>query len=43
MGGGSIPQKMKFSIKYFFSNCDQIRRKLLKFILSFEIAEECVN
>ena len=21
-------QKMKFSIKYFFSKCDQIRRKL---------------
>ena len=30
----SAPPKMKFSIKDFFSKCDQIRRKL--FIVNFE-------
>ena len=26
-------QKMRFSIKYFFSECDQIRKKLKKYLM----------
>ena len=31
--GTSTAQKMKFSIKDFFSKCDQIRRKMKKFLM----------